>query len=165
EEARPDQPRSDRSAFCLAQGCLIARETIAALRKDVTAKCVACPDGSEAGRSPTPGAAIPAFGGPRHHAQEEAAGEAEEGQGADAGAPLAARPRGGGEECEHLAGRVYRGVADGGGVGCASRHSVAYYRRSTRSRHWRRILSGERAYRWMGVAPMRTVVEIAKAPK
>jgi hypothetical protein len=42
----------------------------------------------------------------RHIAQEEAAGKAEEGQGADAGI----------WECEHSAGGVYCGVADGGGI-------------------------------------------------
>ena len=41
-----------------------------------------------------------------YYAQEKAAGEAEEGQGPDARV----------WECEHSAGSVYRGVADGGGV-------------------------------------------------
>jgi hypothetical protein len=82
----------------------------------VTARCEACSGGSEAGRSPTPGAATLRHAQDRHHAQEEAAGEAEEGQGKDAGAPKAACPREGGEQCQHPAGGVYRGVADGGGV-------------------------------------------------
>ncbi len=43
----------------------------------------------------------------RHQPQEEAAGEAEEGQGADARI----------WQCEHSAGGVYRCAADGGGVG------------------------------------------------
>ena len=51
-------------------------------------------------------------------AQEEAAGEAEKGQGADAGV----------WQCEHPAGGVHRGVADGGGVGhfSASKKRPAY---------------------------------------
>lgn len=45
----------------------------------------------------------------RYIAQEEAAGKAEEGEGADAGV----------WEYEHPAGSVYCGVADGGGVNFA----------------------------------------------
>jgi hypothetical protein len=61
------------------------------MRKDVTAKCVACPGGGR---------------GRRHQPQEEAARQAEEGQGEDAGV----------WECVHSAGGLYRGAADGGGV-------------------------------------------------
>ena len=61
------------------------------MRKDVTAKCVACLGGGR---------------GRRHQPLDEAARQAEKGQGEDAGVWERVDPAGG----------VYRGVADGGGV-------------------------------------------------